>query len=227
MPSSSEVSPGSPDLRISYTKGTLSEADLAPDPLAQFRAWFGDAVAAGLQEPNAMVVATATAEAQPSTRTMLLKDVDERGFVFYTNLTSRKSGELAANPGASCLFPWLALHRQVVVVGRAELVDRAEVSEYFRSRPHESQLGAWTSRQSSVIEGRVEIERRFADLVAQYPDDVPVPDFWGGWLIRPASIEFWQGRPSRLHDRLRYRSVADGDADLSSPGDWHVERLSP
>jgi len=227
MPSSSEVSPGSPDLRISYTKGTLSEADLAPDPLAQFRAWFGDAVAAGLQEPNAMVVATATAEAQPSTRTMLLKDVDERGFVFYTNLTSRKSGELAANPGASCLFPWLALHRQVVVVGRAELVDRAEVSEYFRSRPHESQLGAWTSRQSSVIEGRVEIERRFADLVAQYPDDVPVPDFWGGWLIRPASIEFWQGRPSRLHDRLRYRSIADGDADLSSPGDWHVERLSP
>ena len=227
MPSSSEVSPGSPDLRISYTKGTLSEADLAPDPLAQFRAWFGDAVAAGLQEPNAMVVATATAEAQPSTRTMLLKDVDERGFVFYTNLTSRKSGELAANPGASCLFPWLALHRQVVVVGRAELVDRAEVSEYFRSRPHESQLGAWTSRQSSVIEGRDEIERRFADLVAQYPDDVPVPDFWGGWLIRPASIEFWQGRPSRLHDRLRYRSVADGDADLSSPGDWHVERLSP
>ncbi len=227
MPSSSEVSPGSPDLRISYTKGTLSEADLAPDPLAQFRAWFGDAVAAGLQEPNAMVVATATAEAQPSTRTMLLKDVDERGFVFYTNLTSRKSGELAANPGASCLFPWLALHRQVVVVGRAELVDRDEVSEYFRSRPHESQLGAWTSRQSSVIEGRDEIERRFADLEARYPDDVPVPDFWGGWLIRPAAIEFWQGRPSRLHDRLRYRSVADGDADLSSPGDWLVERLSP
>ena len=187
MPSSSEVSPGSPDLRISYTKGTLSEADLAPDPLAQFRAWFGDAVAAGLQEPNAMVVATATAEAQPSTRTMLLKDVDERGFVFYTNLTSRKSGELAANPGASCLFPWLALHRQVVVVGRAELVDRAEVSEYFRSRPHESQLGAWTSRQSSVIEGRVEIERRFADLVAQYPDDVH-----RRLLVKPGMTGLWQ-----------------------------------
>jgi pyridoxamine 5'-phosphate oxidase len=226
MTSSPEVSPGAPDLRISYTRGTLSEDDLESTPLAQFRAWFADAVEAGVQEPNAMVVATATSEGQPSTRTVLLKDVDERGFVFYTNLTSRKSQELAANPGVSCLFPWLALHRQVGVVGRAELIGRDEVAEYFRSRPYESQLGAWTSRQSTVIESRDVIEQRYADLKVRFRDEVPVPDFWGGWLIRPHTVEFWQGRPSRLHDRLRF-GAGVASPDLGRAQDWVVERLSP
>jgi len=227
MTSPEEVSPAAPDLRISYTLGSLSEADLLPAPLAQFRVWFAAAVASGVQEPNAMVLATATQDGQPSVRTVLLKEADEQGFAFYTNLGSRKSRELSANPGASLVFPWLALHRQVVVVGRAELVDRDTVATYFRSRPRESQLGAWTSQQSSVIEGREVLESRFAELQARYPGEVPVPDFWGGWLIRPASIEFWQGRPSRLHDRLRFRSVVTGPADLSVAEHWDVERLSP
>jgi pyridoxamine 5'-phosphate oxidase len=226
MTSPDEVSPAAPDLRISYTLGTLEEADLLPTPLDQFRRWFADAARSGLQEPNAMVLATVGPDTVPSGRTVLLKDVDERGFVFYTNLTSRKGIELSTNSGATCVFPWLTLHRQVVVVGRAELVDRAEVVEYFRSRPRESQIGAWTSRQSSVLVDRDELERRFAELEQRYPGQVPVPDFWGGWLVRPVTVEFWQGRPSRLHDRLRFRSLAV-NADLSWADDWAVERLSP
>lgn len=217
------------DLRVSYDAGVLDEGHLRDTPLAQFGAWFDDAVAVSLPEPNAMVVATADSDGQPSARTVLLKQADARGFVFYTNLGSRKSQELAANPRASCVFPWFAMHRQVVVVGRVEEIDRGEAGEYFASRPHGSRLGAWASRQSSVIDGRAGIEQRYADLQAEYPagSDVPLPDFWGGWLVRPESVEFWQGRESRLHDRLRFRALDEGSADLGDATAWQVERLSP
>ena len=215
------------DLRVSYDAGVLVEEDLRATPLEQFRAWLDEAVEVGLPEPNAMIVATASAEGQPSARTVLLKDVDPRGFVFYTNYGSRKSGELTANPGASCVFPWFAMHRQVVVVGRAERIPRDEAAEYFASRPHGSRLGAWSSRQSTVLDGREGLDRAYADLQEQYPEgtDVPLPEFWGGWLIRPESVEFWQGRESRLHDRLRFRG--DVGAALDDPTAWTVERLSP
>jgi len=216
------------DLRVSYDAGTLEEPDLAATPLAQFRAWFDAALAVGLPEPNAMVVATAATSGQPSARTVLLKDVDERGFVFYTNYGSRKSGELDANPGVSCVFPWFAMHRQVVVVGRAERVSRAEAEEYFRTRPHGSRLGAWASRQSTVIDGRAGIEAEYARLQTEFPEggEVPIPPFWGGWLVRPVSVEFWQGRESRLHDRLRFVAAREG-APLDDPAPWRIERLSP
>lgn len=217
------------DLRVSYDAGTLLEGDLLATPLAQFHAWFDEAVAVGLPEPNAMVVATAAADGQPSARTVLLKDMDARGLVFFTNYGSRKSAELDANPGASCVFPWFAMHRQVVVVGRAERVPAEETAAYFTSRPHGSRLGAWASRQSTVVAGRAAVDEAYAELQEHYPEgsDIPVPDFWGGWLIRPVSVEFWQGRTSRLHDRLRFRSVASGVADLTDAGHWVVERLSP
>ena len=222
------ASPSTPSLRISYTLGTLDEGDLRPSPLEQFRAWFADAADSGLQEPNAMVLATATAMGQPSIRTVLLKDADPRGFVFYTNLNSRKSQEMTANPGVSAAFAWLSLHRQVIVVGRAELIDREEVAEYFRSRPHGSQLGAWASEQSTVIDGRAALEDRYAHLQVQYPEgtEVPIPSFWGGWLIRPETVEFWQGRVSRLHDRLQFRARSVG-AQLDDAEAWSVQRLSP
>lgn len=215
------------DLRVSYDAGVLDEAHLEPTPLAQFQSWFADALTAGLPEPNAMVVATASPDGQPSARTVLLKDADSRGFVFYTNYGSRKSTELAANPGASCVFPWFAMHRQVVVVGRAEQVPRDEAAAYFASRPHGSRLGAWSSRQSTVLDGRAELEAGYARLQEEYPEgtDVPLPEFWGGWLVRPESVEFWQGRESRLHDRLRFRGAVG--ADLDDPDAWTVERLSP
>ena len=205
------------DLRREYALAGLSEADLAPTWHAQLARWFSDA--RSLTEPNAVVLTTATPDGAPSVRTVLLKAFDERGLVVFTNLTSRKAREARANPRAALLLPWHGLERQVVVEGAVEQVSRAETEEYFRSRPRGSQIGAWASRQSIVIAGREVLEQRREELEQRFAGrDVPVPDFWGGLRVVPAAVEFWQGRPNRLHDRLRFRR--DG-------GGWVVERLSP
>lgn len=214
------------DLRVTYAEGTFEPTDLAEHPLAQFERWFHEAIAAKIDEPNAMVLATADHEGKPSSRTVLLKGIDARGLSFFTNLTSRKSREINENPFVSVTFPWYALHRQVTVGGAVELLPREEVITYFNSRPRESQLGAWASEQSAVIDSRQVLEDRYRESEARYQDAIPVPDHWGGWLIRPTIVEFWQGRPSRLHDRLRFRSF-DGFPTLDHPAGWAVDRLSP
>lgn len=215
------------DLRVHYDSGTLSPEDLSADPRSSFAEWFAEAVRVGLPEPNAMIVATADVGGQPSARTVLLKEFDERGLVFYTNLESRKSQELRENPNVSVVFPWFAMHRQIVVVGSVEILPRDEVDEYFTSRPRESQIGAWSSRQSTVIADRTPLEAEYQRVVGEFgsADVIPTPPFWGGWLIRPTTIEFWQGRPSRLHDRLRFVRVGDGP--MSAVELWRLERLSP
>mgnify|MGYP006275368657 CR=1 FL=1 len=215
------------NLRVSYDSGELLEGHLAADPLAMFTKWFQEASDAALPEPNAMVLATAATSGQPSARTVLLKQADSRGFVFFTNLRSRKSSELSQNPQVCAVFPWFAMHRQVVVTGRVELVARSEVAEYFGSRPRSSQLGAWASAQSSVVDSRAVLDERYEEVSAQFGDgEIPPPEFWGGWLIRAHTVEFWQGRTSRLHDRLRYRALADG-VRLNDRHSWATERLSP
>lgn len=208
------------DLRKEYMLHGLSETDIDADPFIQFRAWFDQAVAAGLEEPNAMTLATATREGRPSARMVLLKEFDTRGFVFYTNHESRKAGELAQNPHAALVFFWVGLERQVRIEGRIEQVAPHESDAYFESRPLGSQLGAWASHQSQVIPDRETLERRAEALSARYAGQrVPRPPFWGGYRVIPDTVEFWQGRPSRLHDRLRYRRL-EGDR-------WLIERLAP
>lgn len=209
-------------MRKQYRAEGLAENELAATPVEQFARWFERAVTeGGVFEPNAMIVSTADAEGRPSSRTVLLKHFDEQGFVFYTNYDSRKARELAQNPYVSLLFPWHPMARQVIVTGVARRTGRDETAAYFRTRPHGSQLGAWASAQSSVITGRAELDAAYAGLAARYPEgeQVPVPPHWGGFRVAPRSVEFWQGRENRLHDRLRY--VAEPD------GSWRVERLAP
>lgn len=207
-------------MRRDYTgRGPLLESALAEDWVTQFDGWFTEAAAAGLPEPNAMILATADAAARPSARTVLLKGYDRSGFVFFTNYESRKGAELAVNPYASLVFPWFPMQRQVLVTGAVERVTRAETEEYFASRPRGSQLGAWASPQSRVLAGREAVEAGLAAAAERFAaGPVPAPPHWGGFRVVPDAVEFWQGQSSRLHDRLRFRRASDG---------WVVERLAP
>jgi pyridoxamine 5'-phosphate oxidase len=208
-----------PELRVEYTRGRLDAAFVSADPLDQFALWFGEAVAAGIPEPNAMTLATASAAGVPSARVVLLKDFDRRGFAFYTNTASRKGIDLAANPRAALCFFWQPLERQVRIEGPVEPVGRDEAEQYFRTRPREAQIGAWASAQSQVIESRMDLEEHVAQVGRRFGDDpIPLPEFWGGYRVVPAVYEFWQGRPSRLHDRIRYTRF---------DGRWRIERLAP
>jgi pyridoxamine 5'-phosphate oxidase len=199
---------------------TVDERDLLPNPLAQFRRWYEEAVAAGLDLPEAMTLATADADGRPSARTVLLKGVDERGFLFFSNYESRKGAELAANPRAALVFHWAQdPRRQVIAAGTVERLDAPESEEYFRTRPLGSRLGAWASRQSEPIADRATLERAYAEAEERHGDDPPLPPWWGGFVLVPDRLEFWQNRPNRLHDRFRYlRDEQDG---------WRLERLAP
>ena len=206
-------------LRREYSKESLSEHSVQSDPVGQFISWFDEAIGAQVIEPTAMTLATSSANGEPSARIVLLKGVSDRGFIFYSNYSSDKGRNLAENPRATLLFFWPELERQVRIVGSVVQIEEESSDTYFKSRPYESQIGAWTSQQSAVIETREELEQRFASMKDQYPEgNVPRPEWWGGYVVIPEQMEFWQGRPNRLHDRIRYRRL---DAQ------WIIERLSP
>ena len=209
------------DRRSDYDWGTLERSDLADDPIVQWWTWYEAAAAAGVEEPNAMSVATIAEDGRPDARLVLARGVDERGFAFYTNLRSAKARQLAARPVAAATFAWLELHRQVRVRGEVEPVAADEVDAYYASRPRSSRIGAWASPQSGVLADRAELEALVGEAEARFPgDEIPRPPHWGGLRIVPSAVEFWQGRPSRLHDRFRYRRAAVGDP-------WLIERLAP
>jgi pyridoxamine 5'-phosphate oxidase len=213
------------DLRDEYRRSRLDEADVDPDPLVQLRAWLGDAITAAALEPTAMVLATVGPDGQPSTRTVLCKGVDERGLRFFTNRSSRKGTELAAHPSCAVTFHWRELERQVGVTGHAEPLPDDESDAYFATRPRGSQLGAWASAQSAVVADRAALDASLATVAARWPEGtrVPRPPGWGGYLVVPQTLELWQGRPSRLHDRVRYTRVpGSGGSDT-----WRTERLAP
>lgn len=205
-------------LRVDYGIGALNESDVAADPIDQFARWFSDAQVAGIAEPNAMTLATADATGKPSARIVLLKDVDANGFTFFTNYGSRKGDELAANPRAALLFFWQPLERQVRIEGTVTKVSAEESRAYFAKRPRGARIGAWASRQSRSLESREALETAWKSFEAKFPDDVPLPEWWGGYRLRPEVVEFWQGRRSRLHDRLIYSREG---------GNWALQRIAP
>ena len=206
-------------LRKEYLSTSLNRDDLREDPYDQFQHWFQQARAADLIEPNAMSLATVDRDGSPSIRTVLLKTVDHEGFVFFTNKQSQKALDIASNPYVALLFPWLALERQVKVIGKSEAVPKEQARSYFARRPRGSHLGAWVSHQRSVVSSRTELEGRLQELIDQFADrEIPLPDFWGGYRVKPYSFEFWQGRSNRLHDRFRY---------TLSDGTWLIDRLAP
>lgn len=206
--------------RTEYDKGKLDREDLKPSPFEQFAVWFEQAIQSRVIEPNAMSLATSGADGRPLVRTVLLKRYDEHGFIFFTNLESRKARQIKENPNASLLFPWLALQRQVIISGRVESVSTAETLAYFVTRPRGSQIGAWISQQSSVVTSRQLLLAKWEEMQRKFANgDVPLPSWWGGFRVVPREIEFWQGRESRLHDRFLYT--------LQEKGSWAIERLAP
>jgi pyridoxamine 5'-phosphate oxidase len=208
------------DLRLSYIKHSLDESSVNANPLLQFTLWFNEAIESELREPNAMTLSTSTRDGKPSSRIVLLKGADESGFVFYTNYQSAKGRQLDENPFTALLFFWSELERQVRIEGRVERVSQEESYQYFSTRPVGSRLGAWASKQSSVVAGRTQLEEQFRETEHRFGDgEIPLPEFWGGYRVIPESYEFWQGRENRLHDRIRY-SKYNGTS-------WNIERLSP
>ena len=205
-------------LRVSYEQGELNESDVSHNPLDQFNKWLQEAIKNEVPEPNAMVLATVNKDGQPGARNVLLKSADDNGFIFFTNKNSDKASDLKQNPNCTLLFSWLSQHRQVIVKGKAEEISREESNTYFQTRPHGSRISAWVSEQSQVIKSREELETKVKEFMDKYPENVPMPDYWGGYLVKPESIEFWQGRPSRLHDRIRFTKKGNT---------WTIERISP